>query len=359
MKYENIEKINEDLCPQSESFKWSPDYDSRDIQRDQNLLKARKRNIEYSERDRRSDSSIMETMFINIIDQDDWFREWNRYGNDPDFSAISSIPTSEEDDSFNHIDVISVISNRDTNHKPIPFAIDLTYNVDPNNAKSSEKLAKKFQWKHVYGKKPTAPNDVSEFGEIITETDYDGNSRTATRPLPLKYRYGMKIPGFAAAKYYQDAGSDYPKADQGCHIPIMPRFVVAFDPELSTEIANGEPDYEYARKYGESAFARRLAQYESAKSRAKWCMLTELTKQASDIREYLDNLPDEQSRWIDPREFATARTQITILEKYFDDALDANDNDTQDNPFERDGKQYAATNNICQTVTNFSTATYR
>lgn len=359
MGYEELNRLNEDLCPQSESFKWSPDYDSRDILLDQQLLQARENSAEYKKRGKDADSAIMEATFINVMEQDDWLYEWDRFGEDAEFEAISSIPTSKEDDNFNHIDLISVISNKDTEYVPIPFAIDLTYNADSYNQDSIESLGKKFARKHLYGKKPTVPDDTSEFGRILTEKGSDGTTRLITKPLFDRERYGMKIPGFAAAKYYQDSGSSYPKASEGCRINVMPRFVVAFNPELTAEIASGDPDRKYAEKYGEAAYKQRKSEIKKAKSRAKWCMLTELSEQASDIRSYLDNLPEDKKRWIDSDELAIAKKQIAVMEKYFKGALEVGKMKALEDPIERDGQSYASHENICQTVSTFSTITYR
>lgn len=238
----------------------------------------------------------MEEIFISVIDQDDWFKEWERYEDDEDFQAISSIPTSAEDDTFNHIDLISVISNSTTDHQPIPFAIDITYNADFNNNKSLKNLAKKFHWKHVYGKSAIAPENVSEFGKVFIKHDAEGNRYLSARALPLECRKGLKIPGFGAAKYYYDSGSTYPGASTGCRINLMPRFIVGFNPELTDKIKEWElnKDKEYrVWQYGNTSNRDADRQeYEKVKSRAKWCMLTELSEQADGICRYLENLPE-------------------------------------------------------------------
>ena len=356
MKFEDLEKINNDIRPNSETFKWLPDYNSHDIESDQKILQIRENDPDYS-KDDRSSAVIMEVTFINTIDRDDWFCEWDRFGDDENFEALSTIPTSKEDDNFNHIDLIGAISNSDTNHECIPFAIDLTYNANLNDPKSQEKLWQKFNWRHVYGKKANAEN-VSEFGKIIVEQKYDGTKRLATKPLPMKDRFGMKIPGFVAAKYYRDAGSSYPKASEGCRIKVMPRFIVAFDPDLAHEIAGGGPDRDYAKKYGEAAYKNKKNEYEKAKSRAKWCMLTELTAQAADIQSYLEKLSDDDKKWIAPDELMTATKQITIMKKYFDGALKANNEKALGDQIEQDGKTYASRDAFRQTVVNFSDLTY-
>lgn len=99
--------------------------------------------------------------------------------------------TSEYDDYVNHIDAICLMDNACSDFKPVPFALDMTYNVDP------EKLDKKMSWPH--------PNKT------------------------------VGVPGLMTARYFEDTFNAKPLLKKG-KIEIMPRFVIGFNPELSNEI---------------------------------------------------------------------------------------------------------------------------
>ena len=167
-EYERVENTLAGMTPNPRHFEGST-YPPDDVRKDLKLLDDFKHTPEYKRVGERSDAKLLEQTFTDMVERGDWFGEEDSYGNDPDYLALVTFPTTEVDDVFNHIDVIGMISNETTNHETLPFAIDLTYNTD------NDKMSQKFKWKHVYGKKDEAPDEASEFGESFVTKDYFGN----------------------------------------------------------------------------------------------------------------------------------------------------------------------------------------
>lgn len=350
--YELIENVLYDMTPQPESFKDSV-YPAEEVQADEEALQHLREAPNYKEQDERADAKILEKIFTEFAEQDDWFGEEMLYADDPDWRAFSSVPASEIDDNFRHFDTIGTVANRITDYNVVPFAIDLTYNTDP------EKIHKKFNWKHVYGKSELAPVGVSEFGQVQQTKGAHGQDYRQLKRLPLRQQAGLKIPGFASAKYYEDTNSMWDPALPKGRIKVMPRFVVGFNPELADILAQGEPDkYETIMKYGQETYDRRNQEYYFAKESAKWCTLFELSQQASEIEGYIESLSDTETTNMDSEELALASKQISALEKYFSNALAEARASAKKDPLERKAMEYAKKDPVCQTICSQSFQTY-
>ncbi|MBP5633669.1 hypothetical protein J6X13_01910 [Candidatus Saccharibacteria bacterium] len=336
---ERVERVQSTLTPRPEKFADSI-YPKEEVRRDLSMLAVYKHSAEFIRGEERSDAKLLEKTFIDMAESDDWFSEDDRFGDDPDYEAISTIPTSEIDDVFNHIDMIGTISNEDTGHERMHFAIDLTYNTDP------DKLQKKFSWKHMYGMKRTAPEGASEFGEIVTERAYDGSTYKRTRRLRDKFRYGLKIPGFASAKYFEDTDRDYDPDHEKGRIRIMPRFVVGYSPEIADTLAQGKPTEEMAEKYGRQYYNERMFSYNVARTCAKWCALNECAEQAAALCHMLDKLTPEQTKWMHPDELSLAKKQAEAMNKYFGGALARAQENAKGDTDEQAAMRYAESDEV-------------
>ncbi len=336
-----------ELTPEPASFGGSI-YEIEEVRKDEDVLEIFQNSPNYKEGEERSDAKLLEKTFIDMAERDDWFGEDELYGEDPDYLALITFPTAKIDDAFNHIDVVCMISNEATRHKTVPFAIDLTYNTDFN------KMRKKFSWRHVHGKTASAPADASEFGEIMTE-----NGTIKSRRLPIEYRDGLKIPGFASAKYYEDKNNPWDPMHEKGRIEIMPRFIVGYSPELADTLAHGAPTDEYRRRYGEQEYQQRKTEFRDAKLRAKWCTLIECTKQARDIHRMLDSMTPEETGQMDPKELETAKKQIMAMEIYFTSAMSIARKQAENSPEQKAAIEYASNIDIvCQSILNQSESTF-
>lgn len=348
---ELMEDVQAAITPKPASFIETV-YPTTEVQSDMKQLQDFRNTPEFKHGEERSDSKLLEKTFTDMAEQDDWFHEDELYGDDPDYLMFTSVPTSEIDDTFNHIDAICMICNETTNHEVLPFAIDLTYNTDPS------KMSQKFKWKHVYGKKSSAPESISEFGSSSMEQSPRGERYISTSPLPLRYRYGLKIPGFASAKYFEDTNSlDEPLIEKG-RIKLMPRLVVGYSPDIADIIARGKPTDEIRQKYGDQVFEQRKEEYRDATLRAKWCTLFECLSQASAIKSMLDNLSDEEISRMDPQELDEAKKQITMLHDYLKKAVDTASKEAKSDPRSLAAIKYADRDTVRNAIESHSISTY-
>ena len=153
----------------------------------------KKKNIDpKKDRDKLKDGLLIEKIF-HRVDMDDYFDEGSLYGElmteDTDFS-LYAFPAHEYDDTFNNADIICVVCNKLTDHKPITFAVDCT----SNSVKVEEKM------------------------------NYE---RTAN-----------KITGFTDLEYFYDTdnfGDDKPHK-----LEKVPRFVAGFNADLAREIITSD-----------------------------------------------------------------------------------------------------------------------
>lgn len=337
--YEAVEKVLKQLTPKPESFGGSI-YEIEEVRRDEEELEYVKSRPDYSQNDERSDAKILEKTFIEMAETDDWFGEWDLYADDPEFHALINFPTAEIDDHFNHIDLIGVINNELTGHEALPFAIDLTYNA--NRAK----IRDKFNWTHIYGKKPGTTENVSEF-----------DRRYFPKEKP-DLRCGLNVPGFASAKYFEDLNAPWDPAYEKGRIKIMPRFVVGYSKELSDALSRGAPSDEYRLHYGKQAYDKETQDYQNARLRAKWCTLFECSKQACEIRQMLANLSEEETRRMDPVELETAKKQIAVMDRYFMKAIKVAKEHAENNQLEKDAMQYASRDAAYNVIEDQSESTY-
>ena len=349
--YTRVENTLADMTSEPHRFEGSV-YPRDDVEKDLKQLDDYKHTPEYKKGEERSDAKLLERTFTDMVERDDWFGEDESYGDDSDYLALVTFPTTEIDDTFNHIDVIGMISNEVTNHKTLPFAIDLTYNTD------NDKMGQKFRWKHAYGKKGAVPDGISEFGESYLDKDYAGNSVTRTRALPLKFRNGLKIPGFASAKYFEDTNNPSDPMHEMGRIDVMPRLIVGYSPDIADALASGMPTEEDRWKYGQASYDQRRAEYETAKRCAKWCTLFECRNQSSNIRYMLEHMNNEETKWMDPKELGEAKKQIVALDTYFSKAIQVATANAQNDPDEMTAMKYADRDVICQAILSHSNNTY-
>ncbi|MBR2586937.1 hypothetical protein IKE71_01005 [Candidatus Saccharibacteria bacterium] len=349
--YERVENTLAELTPDPRDFEEQV-YPTEDVRSDVKQLDNYRRTPEYKRGGERSDAKLLEKTFTDMVERGDWFGEEEAYGDDPDYLALITFPTADIDDAFNHIDVIGMISNETTEHETMPFAIDLTYNTD------NAKMAQKFRWRHVYGKKPGVPEEVSEFGDCYMDKDYYGRDVLRGRALSLKNRYGLKVPGFSSAKYFEDKNNPWdPMHDKG-RIDVMPRFVVGYSTEIADVLSVGMPSEEYRKRYGEEDFLRRKMEYRNAERRAKWCTLLECREQACDIRFMLEHMDSEETKWMNPEELEKAKKQIVAMDAYFTKAVELATQKAQDDPEEMAAMNYADRDVVRQATKHHSFETY-
>ena len=348
---DRVEETLAELTPQPETFGFLV-YPFEDVWSDMKQLETFKHTPEYKRGEERSDAKLLEKTFTDMAERGDWFSEDELYGEDPDYLALITYPTSEIDDAFNHIDLIGMISNETTGHETVPFAVDLTYNTD------NEKMTKKFRWKHVHGKNANAPEGISEFGESYTDEDYQGKEVQRTKPLPLRFREGLKIPGFASAKYYEDRDNPWdPRYDKG-RIDLMLRFVVGYSTDIADTLSDGKPNEEYRKRYGDQAYDKRRREYRNAERCAKWCTLYECSEQASNIRYMLENMSEDETKWMQPKELEKAKKQIVAMDTYFTKAIEVAKEKAQTDPDELSAMKYADRDIVRQAIMNHSSDTY-
>ena len=346
-EYQRVEKVLADLTPDPRHLGGSI-YPIDEVERDLKHLDDYKHTLKFKETENWSDSVLLEKTFIDAVERGDWFGEDESYGNDPNYSALVTSPTSEIDDVFNHIDVIGMISNEATEHEVTPFAIDLTWNTD------SEGMTNKFKWRHAYGKRRNAPAGASEFGEIYTNEE----GVLEARRLKLKYRYGLKIPGFASAKYYEDKNNGQDPVHEKGRIYIMPRFIVGYSKEIAKTLAEEMPDIDYLKKYGEEAYQEKRMECENAERCAKWCTLFECHEQASDIRFMLEHMDAEETKWMQPEELEKAKKQIIAMDTYFTKAVELATKKAQTNPDEMAAMKYADEDMVRKAIMHRSFSIY-
>lgn len=307
-EYAHMEKTLKDLTPGMKAFAEESIYPAGEVESDIELLKDFKQSKEYKEHPEHSKDKLLEATFASGVELGDWFGESKSYEDDPDFQSMVTTPTSEIDDKFNHIDVIGMIRNRDTNHETTPLAFDLTYNSDRDSMRG------KIRWVHVYGKKDTLPEGASEFGRLVAG---DKKDEIKTKSWSTDDRYGLKIPGFVSAKYYRDMnGLDTPVREAG-RIKVMPRFVVGFSPDIAKVLAEKKPSSD---------------EYKNAERCAKWCTLYECSAQASDIHDMLERLDEEEIKLMIPEELEEAKKQSIAMKVYFERAFEVAQRKAEANP---------------------------
>ena len=348
--FERVKATLYEYTPEIDSFE-DTIYPAADVKKDLRQLSDYKKTKEYqSALDQDTRSKIMEQTFIEHSGKSDWFGDEDLYGEDEAYYQTVIVPTSEVDDYFNHVDAIAVFKNRATDQTPLPVALDFTYNVPGMNHKMS--------WRHVYGKKQTAPAELSEFGDSYIGPDKrTGETGLHTRRLPERFSYGLKIPGFATAKYFEDTDSfDDPILPKG-RIPLMPRFIVGYEADENTvdTLYGGTPDSAFRRNYGQQEFEKRRAEFSKVERHAKWCSLIELNEQSKNLVAYLDNLTPEETQFIPPRLLQDAKHQAATAAAYFGNAFKnakakLDDPSTPDRSAEQAAYASALSDEVCQSI---------
>lgn len=349
LNYEHTENLLAELTPNPRDFEGLV-YPTEDVENDIKHLDDFESTPKYKIGEKRSDAKLLEKTFTDMVERGDWFGEEEAYGDDPEYLALITFPTSKIDDTFNHIDMIGIIANEATEHEVVPFAIDLTWNI------GEEELTGKFKWKHVYGKKKDAPEGISEFGWMVESDSKPGVLEA--RSLPLRFRYGLKIPGFASAKYYEDKDNPQDPMYEKGRIDVMPRFIIGYSTDLVRTLADGAPTDEYRKTYGEAAYQKRKLEFKNAERCAKWCTLFECHKQASDIHFMLENMGHDETKWMRPEELEKAKKQIVAMDVYFTKAIGSAVEKAQTDPNEDAAMRYADRDVTCQAIISHSNDTY-
>ena len=344
--YERMEKTLESLTPRPETF--NSVYKLEEIRADLRLARAEKSMPDFRKGEERSDAKILEVTFTSMVETGDWFSEEDRFAEDEKYEALRTLPTSEVDDIFNHIDVIGMIQNEKTGGEVVPFAVDLTYNI------IQEKLQKKFSWAHEYGNSASRDNAaISEFGTAEVKRRANGEEYVRIYPTPSIQRDGLKIPGFASAKYFEDMNDPW-------H-PIHKKgrsFVIGYSADLADVLAKGSPATEIKEKYGEQEYLRRRRDYLMAEKRAKWCTLMECAEQAKQIAAMVDRLPESMAESMDKKELAEAKKQIAAMKEYFSGALEMAESKAKTNEHEREARLYAQGDKVRKVISAESEVAY-
>ena len=319
-------------------------YQKADIKKDLDYLSDVERlrdGKEYSF----NGSKIMEQSFTIALEQNDFFREGGLFEGENESvddeliinqndsydknhlsakiqedisktNELITVPASEIDDNFNHFDLICAIKNKFTDFKPLPFAIDLTYNVNDID------LTNKFSHRHRYGLNEYGRRRTgnSEFGY----TKYGRDEKGRITPYAVvgtsdQDSMGTKMEGFTSAKYFIDKNGawDEPTLSKG-RINIMPRFIIGYDKKDAITIMNGLPSKNIdtskmspkERILHKKMQQEQREEYHAAEHRILWSTLLEMQVQ-------LMHLKKKVSKAIDHKDLTNSRTygHLTLLEK--------------------------------------------
>ena len=190
---------------------------------------------------------------------------------------------SKIDDYFSHTDKILLLGNSLTEGKVLPIALDFTHDY------SAKGIRKKLEWPHVYGKATTQASE-SEYGTIKICPDKNGRYCEKTFQTPIHLRPGLHIPGFTSIKYFKLPFSTIGASEtQKGRIKILPRFVIGC----------GDLENRLSPKSASEIF------------------LNEIIAQILYLSQFLENLPEELVKKLDPELLKTAKLQIKICRKYF------------------------------------------
>ena len=257
--YEDIKKEIRETMPDEADFVGI--YTEDEVREDLNRVEQIRREMGIVDNGEISDSRVQEYITAQEITINDWFMEDVRddlgLKKDERGERCSVFLTSNFDDYVNHIDAICVIQNALTNFHPLPFALDMTYNTEKG------KLSKKmYGWKY-----------------------------------PDK---SLAVPGLAVAKYFQDDFHLDPILSSG-PIGVMPRFVVGYNPDLSSRMTEVFLSGEQWNSATEDALT----------AQARNCVLQELVQQSDNLAKLLEG------RQAGNRLAQLAYVQTTCLQRYF------------------------------------------
>ncbi len=351
-------------APKPETFAGIDGMTADEIAADQKVVEFLSKRDE-ADKLKKADSAFAELLVIEGINGanggEDWFYDAERFGEEAGHRPITAIPTAEIDDRCGHVDIVAVAKNDALfGGEAIPFAIDVTIRdkyselMRPGGEQqwrnNVEKSDKKFGWIHMYGKagqkkgEPTRNPSQSEFDRRIYGPAGERSN-------------GLKIPGFASVKYYEDTSSPEPIREKG-RIYVMPRFVVGFEGRTLEVLRKGEP--KETDNSDPMQFLGALREYGEEITKARWCVVMEIAQQAKDIDNYVSNLTEAEiaARHMDPAELAEARKQIRSLRTYFEDAVRLGEEKAKRDNVTRFGMKLADNDVVLATIANESARTY-
>lgn len=266
---ELISSVISEITPDMDTF--TDSYPESEIEEDKALAEQLKKNSNYVEQRAGAASLVLEKTFAERILTvgSDWFFDEYLYSNTDGHQPLRMFHTTEVDDASNHADFVITIKNAATKKNPVPFAIDLTYNIEEG------RLYDKFRWRHAYGKDPRVSSG-SEFGYIIGDSDGGGSDAMHSFKHRLIGRRGLKIPGFTSIKYYDELptmSSPWiePMIKKG-RVAVLPRLIVGYQEDIIRYLEEDESTEEFKR----------------ANAIARQCTLLECSAQASDIYSMID-----------------------------------------------------------------------
>lgn len=238
-------------------------YSEKDIQSDLDRINRIKLRNGIAPEVGISDSRVQEYSVQQEIGEMDWFHENDRedilFPEGQGFQSATFL-TSDYDDFCNHVDAVCLVDNALTDFQPVPFALDMTYNV-------TEKLDEKMSWPHP---------------------DKRINSS-----------------GFCTVKYFEDTFNSEPLLEKG-RISVMPRFVIGFSPELS----------EHITELRMTSDGWGSLQRDEFSAKAKHCVLNELDIQSAQMLDFLEPRQDQSET------FSALYSQVKSLHNYFQGALE-------------------------------------
>jgi len=353
-------------APKPESFAGIDGMTKEEISADQKVVEYLRGLENPDDKTKSADAAFAELLVIDGINGDegleDWFYDTERFGKEPGYHPITAVPTAEIDDRCGHVDIVAVVKNEELfGGEAIPFAIDVTIRdkyseqIRPGGQErwqeNVRKSDKKFSWIHMYGKagqekgEPTRNPSQSEFDRRIYGP---GGARSN----------GLKIPGFASVKYYEDTTNSANPIHEKGRIYVMPRFIVGFEGRTLEVLKKGEP--KPSANGDPMQYLGDLREYGEELTKARWCVIQEIAQQAKDIDEFVSNLTDAEiaERKMDPAELSEARTQIKALRAYFEDAVKIGEEKAKKDQITKQGIAAAANDMVLSTITSESARAY-
>lgn len=250
-----------------------------------------------------SNSRNLEFIIYHNIEQNDWFKEFDRedelMGKDYDGLALRSFPAAKYDDYVHGADLICVINNSTSNFQPVPFVLDAT--ADNRDESIAHHLTRTY--KDIYGDR--------------------GNSYPG-------------LEGITSITYFEDVTTGNPAYEKG-PIPVLPRFVVGFDTYMGLQMSGldtilrrrpsdpnvtwtnitsrvKEERFEDWGDFADKSESELRRRKEELNLRASWILIHEISLQIDQLCDNLGLIPDIYTG------SKTLYKHATSLKKYFDGA---------------------------------------
>ncbi len=198
---------------------------------------------------------------------------------------------------------------------------------------------------------------MSEFGRIGVVKTADGGYEDVSMHL-MSNRLGMEICGFASAKYYEDTENPTNPVHEKGRIKVMPRLIVGYPVTTSRILAEGKPGHQFKSTHSGKEYQAKRQRYMEAQRSARWCSLLECQQEASDLHYMMEHLTLEDTKWMDPNEYDTARRSADAMNRYFTKALATAMKKADADPREAQAMKDAQNNFICRAVIKQSHNTY-